>query len=267
MHSKERIAAAISRARGDLEQALTELEKVPAFDPGTIAYHVHALGNYLSIFRATTELLEFSLENHGDPQIQRWLESLEHAIQLMTHRVHQLGHGPAGSEPKPRFEEVDLDLLLQRGTAFYQRIAEKKGIQIYYTHPSTSALAWTDRVIISAVLDNILSNAVKYTLQGKHIFVMVERSENRILCSVRDEGPGLSKEDQARLFERGVKLSPIPTANESSTGYGLAIAKELIEKVGGSIWCTSMKGKGSTFFFAVPEFQEGQIPPTERHPG
>jgi signal transduction histidine kinase len=248
MHSKERIAAAISRARGDLEQALTELEKVPAFDPGTIAYHVHALGNYLSIFRATTE-------------------SLEHAIQLMTHRVHQLGHGPAGSEPKPRFEEVDLDLLLQRGTAFYQRIAEKKGIQIYYTHPSTSALAWTDRVIISAVLDNILSNAVKYTLQGKHIFVMVERSENRILCSVRDEGPGLSKEDQARLFERGVKLSPIPTANESSTGYGLAIAKELIEKVGGSVWCTSIKGKGSTFFFAVPEFQEGQIPPTERHPG
>jgi signal transduction histidine kinase len=266
MHSKEKIAAAISRARGDLEQALTELQKVPAFDPGTIAYHVHALGNYLSILRATTELLEFSLQDQGNPQIQRWLESLEHAIQLMTHRVNQLGQGPAGSEPKPRFEEVDLDLLLQRGTAFYQRIAEKKGIQIYYTHPSTSAQAWTDRVIISAVLDNILSNAVKYTPHGGQIFVTVGRSEDRIVGSVRDEGPGLSKEDQAKLFGRGVTLSPVPTGNESSSGYGLAIAKEMIEKAGGSIWCSSVKGKGSTFFFAVPEFQEGRGSPTERHP-
>jgi signal transduction histidine kinase len=257
MHSKENVTAAIARARGELDQALAELEKVPGFDPGTIAFHAHALGNYISIMRATINLLELSLEDHPDQQIHRWIESLEHAIHLMAHRVNLLAHGPKGGEPALRFDEVDLDLLLQRATGFYQKIAEKKNIQIYYTHPNFSAVALTDRVVISAVLDNLLSNAVKFTPHGKQIFAAIDRPGNTIVCTIRDEGPGLSKEDQSKLFLRGVRLTPEPTGNESSTGYGLAIAKELIEKVRGSIWCTSVKGKGSTFSFAVPEFQQG----------
>jgi len=73
---------------------------------------------------------------------------------------------------------------------------------------------------------------------------------------VRDEGPGLSREDQGQLFQRGAKLTPRPTAGELSTGYGLAVAKEWIEKLGGTIWCESELGRGACFSFRVPVYRE-----------
>jgi signal transduction histidine kinase len=73
---------------------------------------------------------------------------------------------------------------------------------------------------------------------------------------VRDEGPGLSQEDQARLFQRGIRLTPKPTGGEASTGYGLAVAKELIEKLGGELWCKSELEHGCCFYFRVPVYQE-----------
>ena len=79
-----------------------------------------------------------------------------------------------------------------------------------------------------------------------------------VVCSVRDEGPGLSQEDQAKLFQRGVQLSSVPTGGEPSSGYGLAVAKELIDKLGGDLWCESTLGTGARFSFRLPVFQEKQ---------
>jgi signal transduction histidine kinase len=76
------------------------------------------------------------------------------------------------------------------------------------------------------------------------------------VCSVQDEGPGLSQGDQAKLFQRGVRLTPRPTGRESSTGFGLAVAKDLIERLGGAIWCQSALGQGSCFSFRIPAYHE-----------
>jgi signal transduction histidine kinase len=73
---------------------------------------------------------------------------------------------------------------------------------------------------------------------------------------VTDEGPGLSREDQAKLFQRGVRLSPVPTGGEASNGYGLSMAKELTNKMGGEIWCESQFGRGAKFSFRLPVFKE-----------
>ncbi|MBA3614041.1 MAG: ATP-binding protein [Nitrospirales bacterium] len=70
-----------------------------------------------------------------------------------------------------------------------------------------------------------------------------------VICRVRDEGPGLNLEDQAKLFQPGIHLTSRPTAREPSTGYSLAVAKELLEKVGGQIWCESAVGQGACFSF------------------
>ena len=78
-----------------------------------------------------------------------------------------------------------------------------------------------------------------------------------MVCSVRDEGPGLSQEDQAKLFQRGIKLSSVPTGGEPSSGYVLAVAKELINKLGG-LWCESTYGTGACFSFRLPVYQEKQ---------
>jgi signal transduction histidine kinase len=79
------------------------------------------------------------------------------------------------------------------------------------------------------------------------------------VCTVQDEGPGLDAEEQARLFQRGIRLSPVPTGGESSSGYGLAVAKEPIEKIEGEIWCESQPGQGASFSFRLLIYSE------ERH--
>ena len=106
------------------------------------------------------------------------------------------------------------------------------------------------------MLENLLSNAVKYSPSGKRIWVQLSAELDGVVCSVRDEGPGLSDEDQAKLFHRGAQLTPKPTGGESSTGYGFAVAKELIESLGGTIWCESVLGQGSCFSFRLPRYQE-----------
>ena len=110
----------------------------------------------------------------------------------------------------------------------------------------------TDRVLVAAILDNLLSNAVKYSLRDKRIWVQVHGVGDGVLCSVRDEGPGLSKEDQAQLFIPGVRLAPVPSAGEPSSGYGLSIARRFVEQLGGEIRCASAPGEGATFSFWLP---------------
>ena len=82
--------------------------------------------------------------------------------------------------------------------------------------------------------------------------VTISRSGTDLVCSVCDEGPGLSKEDLARIFQRGARLTPKPTGGETSSGYGLAITRDLVRKLGGRIWCESVEGKGTAFTFSLP---------------
>jgi two-component system clock-associated histidine kinase SasA len=97
---------------------------------------------------------------------------------------------------------------------------------------------------------------VKFSQPNKNIHITLHKEQDSVVCSVCDEGPGLSLEEQARLFQRGVRLSPVPTGGEPSAGYGLAVAKELVEQLGGSIWCVSEPGKGSCFSVRLPAYQE-----------
>ena len=111
---------------------------------------------------------------------------------------------------------------------------------------------WTDAVAIGTVLDNFVSNAIKFSLPGKAINITISREGSDLVCAVRDEGPGLTKADLRRVFQRGVRLGPKPTGGESSSGYGLSIAREIVRKLGGRIWCESIEGQGATFAFSLP---------------
>jgi signal transduction histidine kinase len=256
MSEKEQATAAILRAQAELEQALSELAKMPAFDPGAVAFSAHALNNYLTVTGGTVELLLGALVNHPNPQIQNWLEGLSHVTQLMRHTVSQLMTSSTPKDVELRFLKWDLAQLVQRACNFYQRIADRKNIFIVYESISNIPPVWTDPVAAAAVLDNLLSNAVKYSFRGKKIWVQLRGGMTNVVCSVRDEGPGLSQEDQAKLFQRGIPLSSIATGGESSSGYGLAVAKELIDKLDGDLWCESTLGAGACFSFRLPAYQE-----------
>ncbi len=256
MSEKEQAAAAILRAKAELEQAICELEKLPAFDPGAVFFTAHALNNYLTVTRGTVELLLLSLSDHPNPEIRNWLEGLGHLTELMGQAVSQLMTSSRPGDTKLRFLKWDLAPLVRRACNYYQRIADRKDISIVYEPAKDVPPVWTDPVATAAVMDNILSNAVKYCFRGKKIWVRLRGEETSAVCSVRDEGPGLSQEDQAKLFQRGIRLSSVPTGGESSSGYGLAVAKELIDKLCGNLWCESTIGAGACFSFRLPAYQE-----------
>jgi signal transduction histidine kinase len=254
--AKEQIAASIMRARADLEQALSDLDRLPLPEPGLVAFVAHALNNYLAVTEATIEMLTLSLADYPDPTVALWLGNLQHATSLMTRTVSQLMNTTVGRDMKLRFEKVDVALGLQRLCGYYQSKADQKQIRLICGPFADLPPVWTDRVAAGAVMDNLLSNAMKYSSSGKNITIEAHREPDSVVCSVCDEGPGLSQEDQARLFQPGVRLSPVPTGGEASAGYGLAVAKALVEQLDGSIWCESTPGQGACFFVRLPAYQE-----------
>ena len=253
---KEKVASAIARAQADLVAALSELDKMPAFDPGSVAFVAHALNNFLVVIGGTVQMLRMQLGDNADAQVQVWLEGLRHAADLMTRTVSQLVNASASIGSQLRLETVDLPLLVQRACTYFQSVADQKTIRIVVEADAGIPPVRTDRVVVVAVLDNLVSNAIKYSQPEKQIRVRVRGDGSWGVCEVRDEGPGLSLANHARLFQRGVRLTPTPTGGEPSTGYGLAVAKELIEKLGGVIWCESVLGQGSCFGFRLPAYQE-----------
>jgi len=261
---KELVAAAIARAQVDLVDALAQLEKVPVVEARSVAFTAHALSNYLTITGGAVELILQRLADHPDPQLRVWLEGVQHATDLMTHTVSQLLSAAVTTEAKLRFEEVDLPLLVKRICDHYQRIGDRKTIRVIVDSMVGVPPAWTDRVAVASVLDNLLSNAIKYSQPGKQVWVRVWCEQGGVVCEVRDEGAGLSQEDQAKLFQRGMRLTPMPTGGEASTGYGLAVAKELIEKLEGELWCKSELGHGCSFFFRVPMYQKPMSGPASQ---
>jgi signal transduction histidine kinase len=255
-HEKEKIAASIQKARTDLEQALLDLEKLPLLEPGSVAFVAHALNNYLTVSEATIEMLMLSLADHPDPDVELWLGNLQHATGLMTRTVSQLMNTAVTPATKLRFEKVDGSLGLQRLCNYYRPKADQKQIRLIFSPLVDLPPVWTDRVAAGAVMDNLLSNALKYSEPGKSITLEAKREQDSVVVSVCDEGPGLSQEEQAHLFKPGVRLSPMPTGGEPSSGYGLAVAKKLVEQLGGQIRCESTPGQGACFFVRLPAYRE-----------
>jgi len=254
---KDNVVAAIDQARRELDKALTELAGLPAFDPGVIGFATHALKNYLTVAAGTLDLLDMTLQNYPDKDVHNWLQALRQVTQLMHHATGQLMSATLSSGPRLVLTHLDIVAGLRRACDYYQRLADRKQIRILCEPATDAPFIWTDRVAVAAVLDNLVSNAIKYSEPGKRVWVRLQCEGDSVVIRVQDEGPGLSPEDQAKLFRKGVRLSAVPTAGEPSTGFGLAVAKEFVRQLGGEIWCESQLGQGACFAFRLPVGSEG----------
>jgi signal transduction histidine kinase len=151
-----------------------------------------------------------------------------------------------------RREMVDLSALVKEVAAANQPLAAKKQQTIAVSAAQDHA-AMCDIDRMREALDNLLSNAIKYSPAGGHIELMVSQDPINTIIRVRDEGAGLSPEDQSRLFGRFQRLSAKPTGGESSTGLGLSIVKRIIELHEGEVTAESAgPGRGTTFTMILP---------------
>ena len=129
----------------------------------------------------------------------------------------------------------------------------KKEQKLNISYDIANETLCTDKGLLIRVLDNILTNAMKFSEKGKTIEVKVSELDQTILFEIRDQGPGISEEDQRKMFKPFTRLSARPTAGEHTNGLGLSIIKTLTEKIGGAIRVESVLGEGTTFFVSVPQ--------------
>ncbi len=133
----------------------------------------------------------------------------------------------------------------------YGEVAEKKKIDLLF-EPHEPLMVKADKLYLGRIIENLLSNAIKFSSERKKVFVKLIVSDEFIEFSVKDEGPGISQEDQRKLFQRFQRLSARPTGGESSSGLGLFIVKTIVDKMEGEILCESDLGHGARFILRLP---------------
>jgi signal transduction histidine kinase len=148
-------------------------------------------------------------------------------------------------------EPCDLNALLKECVEHNAAAATRKEI-ILLVLSSDEAWALTDRNATLQILDNFISNAIKYSPLKSTVRLRTLTADGRVSAAITDEGPGLSSDDQKRLFRKFTRLSAKPTGGESSNGLGLSIVKRLAEAMGGTVDCQSTPGKGATFTAHLP---------------
>jgi signal transduction histidine kinase len=112
--------------------------------------------------------------------------------------------------------------------------------------------------LLMQVMDNLLSNAAKFSLRGAHIEVRLEHAREAFRVSVIDSGPGIPDEFKPRVFERFAQADSSTSRQRGGTGLGLAICKMIIDKLGGSIGFVSAPGTGTTFYFDLPAHAQSE---------
>jgi signal transduction histidine kinase len=117
--------------------------------------------------------------------------------------------------------------------------------------PSSNPVVSADRDRLRQIIQNLLNNALKFTPAGGEIIFRAREEGDNLVVEVQDTGPGISKEDQKRLFDPYYRRVE-DRERLSGLGLGLALAKTLVELHGGQIWVKSKKGQGSTFGFSLP---------------
>lgn len=152
-------------------------------------------------------------------------------------------------------EPLNLTSILGSLIKNYRTLSEKKDIQIHFEAPE-DAIVLADKLYVYRIFENLISNALKFSPEKRNIYVSIEEVNSSYEVRVKDEGPGISKEDQTKLYQKFQRLSARPTGGESSTGLGLAIVKALVDKMGSELRCESELGVGTTFVIKMEKSNE-----------
>lgn len=231
---------------------LAELNKEKDELIGIVA---HDLKNPLHVLTGALPILKKGLADSLSKDQLKMFQIMEdsshgmvgHIGQILN--VNKLETGGINLNP----QEHDLSELLQKLVDFHQHNGDLKNIKIYSDLSIGRYIALVDKNCVDRVFENLLSNAIKYTTPGKSIHLSVDDLDPKIQIKFQDEGPGISPEDQEKLFKRYEPLYAKPTGNESSTGMGLFSVKKYLSAINGTIDVESEIGVGSTFIVSLPK--------------
>ena len=229
-----------------------ELVKLNKEKDGILGVVAHDLRSPINNIKGLTQLLQSIDLKKDEPK--RYFDLINTSIERMHQLISDLldiSNFQNTEDISLNVEEVSIDALLRELYEVASKNTEPK--QQKLTMDSTKGLVIsTDRFLLWRLLENLVSNAIKFSPKGKAISVGAKKVDNAIEFTIQDEGPGFSEEDKLKMFRKFQKLSALPTGGESSTGLGLSIVKMIVDKLGGSIRVESKIGEGSCFYVKIP---------------
>ncbi len=215
---------------------------------------VHDLKNPVGNIKQLIEYLinggELSEEDKND-FMKLIQESADTSLALITKLLDNTAIAQAQTII-PKSVSYDIVEEINDVIKFYTIQTINKTLTIKLKYDLEETKIFLDKEILRHILDNLISNAIKFSPKGKSIFINLSKENNFLKIEVKDEGPGFSTEDKEKLFKQYSKLSARPTAGEHSSGLGLSIVKKLIDALHGTIDCESEKGKGANMIIRIP---------------
>lgn len=233
------------------EAANRLLEKAIAQRTSILGVVSHDLKAPISRVQGLLELTKLDPDN--EPSYRSMLEvSISDANALIKNLLDDAAIDEGRRDPKP--SHFDLALLCQELVTGLSINAHHKGIDLAYESRLQKQDIFTDRHLLTRILENLLSNALKFSPKGSRVTLnlLLDEQHDTIRLLVNDQGPGISDEEQAKIFQPFARGKAVPTAGESTTGLGLSIVSRLAQLLHGNIGVKSQLGEGATFILQLP---------------
>lgn len=235
---------------------VTEEEKIEQERRDFVSNVSHELRTPLTTLKSYVEALtDGAWEN---PSIApKFLEVTQNETERMIRMVNSLLELSRMDSKELALMREDIDFI-----PFFEEIIDRfemnKGSKIQFIRqiPDDSYIVWMDRDRMTQVVDNIISNAVKYSPEGGNITLKVEKRMSEIVVSVRDEGIGIAQDKLEKIFNRFYRADKARTRQLGGTGLGLAITLEIIDLHYGRIWAESKENEGTIIYFTLPLVNE-----------
>jgi signal transduction histidine kinase len=250
---RENLEKMVDKRTLELARVVSKLGDLNELKNKFLGIASHDLRNPIYVIRSFSEILQDSSLGPINEKQRRLLRKISNNSEFMQGLLDNLLDISKIESGKISInkEQNDFHDLVINQIEFHQLLANKKKISLHFEKKELPPLAF-DKNAISQAVSNYLGNAVKFSPLESHIYITIKILDEKIQFLVKDEGPGISNEDQKLLFGEFQTLSAQPTGGEKSTGLGLAIVKKLVHLHGGDVGVTSEIGQGATFFFTLP---------------
>jgi PAS domain S-box-containing protein len=242
------------QAEDEIKQKSKELAKSNAEKDKFFSILAHDLRSPFNGFLGLTQIMVEEMQSLTKAEIQEiavdMSKSATNLYRLLENLLKwsQIQQGMISFNP----EVIQLDLVVGESIDMIQESANNKDIELVTDIPA-DLVAFADKNMLQSTVRNLVSNAVKFTPKGGKIKLSAKASVNQCIeIAIQDSGIGMNQFLIDNIFRFDVKTNRLGTENEPSTGLGLMLCKEFVEKQGGEIWVESAEGSGSIFHFTIP---------------
>lgn len=235
----------------ELEKHNEELKRVDEAKSHFVAMVSHEFKNPLATIKESLSVISDGVAGEVNPKQKRMLDVASRTVARLVRLVVDMldiSKIEAG-KMELRRENVDLRALIDEIVAAYEPKCVMKRQTLRQEIPPGIGAVYADPDKLSAVVINLLNNAIKYTPEGGEVSIHLNGSSSEVLIEIADNGPGIAKDNLYKVFD---KYERIGAEKEEGTGLGLPIAQEIVKLHKGRIWVESELGKGSHFKFVIP---------------